>query len=208
MPSQELMHHKILRAMAQRKQEHRIDGPVQFGDACLGGERSGFSTGRGPTRKPRFVAAVSPSEAGHSLDVKHTSVSAFARDVIGCRACRRLELGWVVVSDGAACFAGVSSARCLRMPIVVVRAKPKELPELAWRNTVLGSLGSTIAGAQHSFEFSTYIDSCPSYLAFRFRYRFDLIALRANLIVGMVRCTPRFVRAIRQAEDHCWSVRS
>jgi len=73
---------------------------VQIDDAYLGGERSDGSTGRGTTGKTPFVAAVSVNDAGHPLYLKLTSVSAFASEVIGRWACRHLEPGCLVVSDG------------------------------------------------------------------------------------------------------------
>lgn len=118
-------------------------------------------------------------------------------------ACRNLQPGSLVVSDGLACFAGVTSAQCLHMPIVVGRAKPKDLPEFHWVNAVLGNLKRTIAGAHHSFKFGKYADAYLAGFAYRFNRRFDLRALVARLIVDVTRTKPQPVRAIRQAEEHC-----
>ena len=202
-PTAWLMHHKILYAMAQREQTRRLDGMVQVDDAYLGGERSDGSTGRGTTGKTAFVAAVSLDEAGHPMHVKLSPVSAFASEAIGVWACRHLEPGSLVVSDGLGCFAGVTSAQCLHAPTVVGRAKPRDLPEFHWVNTVLGNLKRTIAGAHHSFKFDKYADAYLAGFAYRFNQRFDLRALVARLIVDVTRTKPRPVWAVRQAEGHC-----
>jgi transposase-like protein len=90
-PTAWLIHHKILHAMAQQEQTHRLEGMVQIDDAYLGGERSDGTTGRGATGKTPFVAAVSLNDAGHPLYVKLSTVSAFASEAIGRWACRNLE---------------------------------------------------------------------------------------------------------------------
>jgi hypothetical protein len=48
-PTAWLIHHKILRAMAECEQQRLLDGQIQFDDAYFGGERSDRSTGRGTT---------------------------------------------------------------------------------------------------------------------------------------------------------------
>ena len=202
-PTAWLMHHKILHAMAEREQAHRLDGMVQIDDAYLGGERSDGSTGRGTTGKTPFVAAVSLNDAGHPLYVKLSTVPAFASEAIGLWACRNLHPGALVISDGLACFAGVASAQCLHAPTVVGRIKPKDLPEFQWVNTVLGNLKRTIAGAHHSFKFAKYADAYLAGFAYRFNRRFDLRALVARLIVDVTRTKPRPVHVVRQAEEHC-----
>jgi hypothetical protein len=68
-PTAWLMHHKILHAMAQREQAHRLEGRIQLDDAYLGGERSDGTTGRGTTGKTPFVAAVSVDEAVRLAEV-------------------------------------------------------------------------------------------------------------------------------------------
>ncbi len=202
-PTAWLMHHKILLAMAQREQANRLDGMVQIDDAYLGGERSDGTTGRGASGKTPFVAAVSIDDAGHPLYVKLTRVSAFASDVIGLWACRNLEPGSLVVSDGLACFAAVTHAHCMHMPFVVGRAKPKDMPEFRWINTVLGNLKRTISGAHHSFKFAKYADTYLTGFAYRFNRRFDLRALVARLIADVARASPKPLHVVRQAEEHC-----
>lgn len=202
-PTAWLMHHKILHAMAEREQLHRLDGQIQLDDAYLGGERSDSSTGRGTTGKTPFVAAVSVNAAGHPLFVKLSTVPAFSYEAIALWACRNLVPGSLVRSDGLGCFAGVSAAQCLHAPIVAGRAKPAALPDFHWVNTVLGNLKRTLAGAHHSFKFGKYADAYLAGFAYRFNRRFDLKGLVARLVVDVCRAAPRTAKAIRKADEHC-----
>lgn len=97
----------------------------------------------------------------------------------------------------------MTSAQCLHMPIVVGRAKPKELPEFHWINTVLGNLKRTIAGAHHSFKFSKHADAYLAGFACRFNRRFDLRALVARLIVDVTRAKSKPMHVVRRAEERC-----
>lgn len=53
-----LMHHKLMRAMAQVDAGEPLQGNVQLDDAYLGGERPGTHGGRGAPRKVPIVAAA------------------------------------------------------------------------------------------------------------------------------------------------------
>ncbi len=74
-PTAWLMHHKLMRAMAQRDAVHRLGGQVQMDDAYLGGERAGGKAGRGSENKVPFVAAVSLSDQGRPHYLKLTPVA-------------------------------------------------------------------------------------------------------------------------------------
>lgn len=163
-PTAWLMHQKILAAMAQREEAHRLSGIVQLDDAYLGGERAGGKAGRGSENKVPFVAAVSLNDQGHPLYLKLTPVSGFTLKAIGDWAKAHLASATVVTSDGLGCFAAVTTAQCVHVPIVVGARKPRDLPEFAWVNTVLGNLKTTLAGAFHAFK-------SPHHLA-AFAYRF------------------------------------
>ncbi len=108
--------------------------------------------------------------------------------------------GTIVVSDALACFGAVVDAKCLHEPSVVGRAKPRELPQFQWVNTVLGNLKRTFAGAHHSFKFHKYAASYLAGFAYRFNHRFDLKGLVACLIVDVARSEPKTQRTIRKAE--------
>jgi hypothetical protein len=114
-----------------------------------------------------------------------------------------LEPGTVVISDGLGCFPGVIDADCRHLPIVVGGRKPREAPEFAWINTVLGNLKTTLAGAHHAFKYSKYAAHYLSAFAYRFNRRFDLLGIVTRLVVAATHCQPFPVRVIRQAEGRC-----
>jgi len=66
-PTAWLMHHKVMKAMADREAAHRLCGAVEVDDAYLGAERAGGKPGRGSENKAPAVAAVSLSDKGHPL---------------------------------------------------------------------------------------------------------------------------------------------
>jgi transposase-like protein len=140
-----LVHHKLMRTMAQHDAAQPLDGDVQVDDAHLGGEHPGPG-GRGSPNEVPFVAAVSLSAAGHPLRVKLGALSAFTGQAVADWAKRNLSPGCDVRSDGLARFAGVIDAGCAHSYVVVGARKPRELPQFTWVNTVLGNLNSRHRG--------------------------------------------------------------
>ena len=113
------MRHKLMQVMMERDREHPLSGWIQLDDAYLGGERSGGKRGRGAPGKTPFVAAVQTNEQGHPLRMKLTVVEGFRLTEIAAWAQRHLGTGTRVVSDGLACFHGVTAAGCVHEPVVV-----------------------------------------------------------------------------------------
>jgi transposase-like protein len=202
-PTAWLIHQKIMCAMAAREDAHRLGNVIQLDDAYLGGEISGGTAGRGSENKVPFVAAVSLNTQGHPVYLKLTPVTGFTREAIEQWGQAHLEPGTVVLSDGLGCFAGVVDAGCDHLPIVVGDRKPRELPEFAWVNTVLGNLKTTLAGAHHAFKYRKYAAHYLGAFAYRFNRRFDLKGLVTRLVVAVTHCLPFPTRVIRQAEAHC-----
>ena len=198
-----LVNHKIMCAMAEREDAHQFTNVVQMDDAYLGGELSGGTAGRGSENKVPFVAAVSLNDMGHPVYLKLTLVAGFTLDAIKEWAKLHLAPGTVVTSDGLGCFTAVIDAGCVHLPTVVGERKPRDLPEFAWVNTVLGNLKTTLAGAHHAFNYRKYAAHYLAAFAYRFNRRFDLHTLVVRLIVAVARCEPRSERVIRQAESHC-----
>ena len=189
-PTAWLLHQKINRAMAQQDATHVLDGDIQLDDAYLGGERSGGKAGRGSENKVPFVAAVSLNAHGHPMYMKLALVSGFTSQAIGNWAKLNLASGSRVMSDGLGCFAAVAEAGCIHTPFVVGSLKPRDLPQFAWVNTVLGNLKTRLAGAFHSMNYRKYADNYLAAFAYRFNRRFDLRGLVARLIVDVARCAP------------------
>jgi len=203
-PTAWLLHHKINRAMARQESTHRLRGCVQLDDAYLGGERTGGKAGRGSENKVPFVAAVSLNDRGQPTYIKLNLVSGFTSAAIGHWAKANLVAGTRVISDGLGCFAAVSDAGCIHLPVVVGDLKPRDLPQFKWVNTVLGNLKTTLAGTFHSLKFSKYADHYLAAFAYRFNRRFDLRSLVARLLVDVARCSPITEATIRaQAEAGC-----
>ena len=113
------MRHKLMQVMMERDREHPLGGFIQLDDAYLGGERSGGKRGRGAPGKTPFVAAVETNEAGHPQRVKLTVVEGFRLTEIAAWAQQHLSPGTQVLSDGLACFNGVTAAGCVHEPISV-----------------------------------------------------------------------------------------
>ena len=75
---------------------------------------------------------------------------------------------------------------------------PRDLPEFAWVNTVLGNLKTTLAGAHHAFDYCKYATHYLAAFAYRLNRRFDLHTLVVRLIVAAARCKPRSEQVIRR----------
>jgi transposase-like protein len=202
-PTAWLMHHKILHAMAQRDTVHRLGGHVQLDDAYLGGEHAGGKPGRGSQNKVPFVAAVSMSDAGQPRYLKLTPVAGFTHEAIKQWAGAHLHPGTRVASDGLACFTAVREAGCEHQHTVVGSAKPRDLPQFKWVNTVLGNLKTSLSGTHHAFKFTKYAAAYLAAFAYRFNRRFDLRGLVARLIIDVTNTHPIPQHVIRAAETRC-----
>jgi len=202
-PTAWLIHHKLMQAMVEREDRYRLSGAVQMDDAYLGGERSGGKAGRGSENKVPFVAAVSMDDEGHPGRVKLTPVTGFTTEAIIDWSKSHLSPGCTVLSDGLACFGGVSAAGCLHVPLVVGGRKPDELPEFRWVNTVLGNVKTSLSGAYHAFDFGKYAGRYLAAIAYRFNRRFQLKTLPERLLVAAVTTGPRSEAWLRIAEDSC-----
>ena len=112
------MKHKLMQVMMERDRQFPLTGWVELDDAYLGGERSGGKRGRGAPAKTPFVAGVETNEKGHPLRMKLTVVEGFRRNR------RLLGAGTSVVSDGLACFHGVTAAGCAHHKLSWEAGKP------------------------------------------------------------------------------------
>lgn len=153
-PSALLLYHKLMQAMSEENSLFSLTGLIQIDDAYLGGELAGGKAGRGSENKVPFVAAVSLNDAGNPVYVKMTPIPGFTRQAIADWACSNLDASCVVISDGLACFNGVTEAGCQHCVIVAGGRKPKELPEFNWINTILGNLKTSLGGAYHAFNYA------------------------------------------------------
>lgn len=199
-PTAWLMQQKLMQTMAERDAHYRLEGQIQVDDAYLGGELAGGKAGRGSENKVPFVAAVSLDNSGHPLYIKMAPVPGFTLKAIADWAQRDLSPDCVVISDGLACFTGVTAAGCLHQPIVVGGRKPKDLPEFSWINTVLGNLKTSFGGAYHAFDFAKYGIRYLAAFVYRFNRRFHLETLPMQLLLAAVTISPRPATWLRRAE--------
>jgi hypothetical protein len=132
-----------------------------------------------------------------------TPVPGFTRKAIADWAHAALRPGGVVISDGLACFAGVTDAGCQHQPIIVGTRRPKDLPEFSWINTVVGNLKTSFGGAYHAFNFAKYGSRYLAAFAYRFNRRFHLETLPTRLLVAALAIGPRPAPWLRRAEESC-----
>ena len=109
--------HKLKQVMMERDAKKRLIGRLEMDDAYLGGHRSGGKRGRGAAGKTPIVATVETTAEGRPVRLKLRRVRGFRRSEIEALAKRSLDAGCTVVSDGLACFRGVTAAGCSHQPI-------------------------------------------------------------------------------------------
>ena len=192
-----------MQARVERDAHYRLSGNIQVDDAYLGGELAGGKAGRRSENKVPFVAALSLSAEGQPRFIKMAPISGFTRKAIANGPKDDLRPGCVVLSDGLACFAGVTDADCQYYVIIAGDRKPKDLPEFSWLNTtVLGNLKTSLGGAYHAFNFAKYGARLGAF-AFRFNRRFHLDTLPMRLLFAAVTIGPRSDTWLYQAEAYC-----
>ena len=202
-PTSWMIHHKLMHAMQQRDDHYLLGGLVQIDDAYLGGELSGGKAGRGSENKVPFVAAVEFNDKKRPIRMRMSRVSGFTTKAIASWAQNHVAAGTTVITDGLACFAGVTEAGCKHIPKIAGGRKPKELPLFQWLNTILGNVKAGIGGAYHAFLFSKYSNRYLAEIAYRFNRRFNLKTLHQRLLIAAVGCPPCPERLLRSAESSC-----
>ena len=189
--------HKLMQVMMERDREHPLSGWIELDDAYLGGERSGGKRGRGAPGKTPFVAAVQTNEHGHPLRMKLTVVEGFRLTEIAAWAQQHLGTGTRVVSDGLACFHGVTAAGCVHEPVVVGSGRAAvERPEFRWVNTILGNLKNALRGTYHAIR-PKYAQRYLSEFEYRFNRRFDLPDIIPRLVYVALRTPPMPERLLK-----------
>ena len=202
-PTAWLIQHKLMQTMTERDAQYTLCGEVLVDDAYLGGERVGGKVGRGSENKVPFVAAVSLTPEGHPLYTKMIPVPGFTGTALTDWAKVALAPGSQVLSDGLACFTGVTAAGCDHQAIIIGLRKPHQVPEFGWLNTLLGNLKTRFSGAYHAFKYAKYATRYLAAFAYRFNRRFHLDTLPNRLLVAAAANGPRPARWLRQAEESC-----
>ena len=191
------MRHKRMQVMMERDRAHPLGGFIQLDDAYLGGERSGGKRGRGAPGKTPFVAAVETNAEGHPLRVKLTVVEGFRLTEIAAWAQQHLSPGTQVLSDGLACFNGVTAAGCVHEPMVTGGGKAAvERPEFRWVNTILGNIKNALCGTYHAVR-PKYAQRYLAEFEYRFNRRFDLPDIIPRLVYVALRTPPMPERLLK-----------
>jgi hypothetical protein len=199
-PTAWMIQHKLMQAMVLREQNYRLEGLVQVDDVYLGGERAGGKVGRGSENKVPFVAAVSLTPDGHPKHLKLSPISGFTRQAISDWAKSSLTPTALVLSDGLACFNGITDADCHHQVIVAGGRKPRDLPDFKWVNTIIGNVKTSLSGAYHAFRFSKYSERYLGAIVYRFNRRFNLQELPRRLLVAAIVIGPCSSATIRSPE--------
>ena len=174
----------------ERDRQFPLTGWVELDDAYLGGKRSAGKRGRGAPAKTPFVAAVQTTEEGHPLRVKLSVVDGYRTTEIAAWAHQHLDTDTRVVSDGLACFQGVTAAGCTHEKIVVCSGWASvQHPEFRWVNTVLGNLKMALRCTYHAIR-PKYAQRYLSEFEYRFNRRFDLPDIIPRLTYVALRTPP------------------
>lgn len=191
--------HKLMQAMKERDDELPLTGFIQLDDAYWGGVRAG-KPGRGAAGKRPFVAAVALNQAGHPLRMRFSAVSGFKKQELTEWAKAHLKPESLVVSDGLACFRGITAAEVEHLPIVTGGGpKSVKLPYFKWVNTMISNVKNAMHGTYHAIS----LKHLPRYLSefcFKFNHRFDLEAMIDALIFASIRTAPMPARLLKLAE--------
>ena len=181
----------------ERDREHPPSGSIELDDAYLGGERSGGKHGRRAPGKTPFVVAVETNEQGHPLRMELTTVEGFRLNEITAGAQQHLGTGTPVVSDGLACFHGVTAAGCVHEPVVVGSQRAAvERPEFGWVNTILGNIKYALRGTYHAIR-PKYAQRYHSEFEYRFNHHFDLPEIIPRLAYVVLRTPPMPERLLK-----------
>ena len=184
------MKHKLMQVMLEREETKQLSGFIEVDDAYLGGERTGGKRGRGADDKIPFIAAVETTEQGQPTRIKLSILKGFYKEEITVWSRQNLTKGSIVISDGLACFNGVTEAECLHDKIVCGGGRASvEEPEFYWVNTILGNLKSALRSTYHAIR-PQYAQRYLAEFQYRFNRRFNLENFIPRLAFVALRTPP------------------
>ena len=108
---------KLAEVMRIAGETVRLDGRIEMDDAYLGGERGGGKRGRGSPGKKPIIVAVQTDDKGRPRQIKIRRIARFKRRRVKSLAKKMIVPGATVVTDGLACFRGVTDAGCVHVAI-------------------------------------------------------------------------------------------
>jgi ISXO2-like transposase domain len=147
-----------------------------------------------PRRPPATPSQRNPTENTCSTFQNGKEVEKLAR--------RSLDPPSTVVSDGLACFRGVTDAGCTHQPIRTGSGRTAvRTPAFKWVNTALGNIKTAITATYRAIR-QKHIPRYLAEFAYRFNRRYDLAAMMPRLGWAAVRTPPMPYRLLKLAEAH------
>jgi transposase-like protein len=194
--------HKIMQVMKETDDRRPLKGVVQLDDVYWGGEVRGGKPGRGSPNKVPFVAAVATNDDGHPIAMRMSKVKGFRKTEIFKWTLKHIDVNAIVVSDGLACFNGVSKAGREHYAVVTGGGPTSvTLDDFTWVNTMIGNVKNALTGTYHTINGK----HLPRYLGefcYRFNRRFKLEAMLPRLGRAALRTPPMPLRLLTLAEAH------
>lgn len=193
---------KILVVMTEREADRQLEGRIVVDDVYLGGELHGGTAGRGSENKIPFIAAIQTDKGNFPIYAVFSRVKTFSIDEVESWAKKHICAASIVVSDGLACFSGVTAAGAVHAPIVVGKnRKSIDMPCFNWINTIIGNLKTAESGTYHAFKFGKYGFRYLAEAQYRFNRRFNMKEILPRLLRAAATTGKRTEAWIRLAED-------
>ena len=168
---------KLAEVMRIAGETVRLDGRIEMDDAYLGGERGGGKRGRGSPGKKPIIVAVQTDDKGRPRQIKIRRIARFKRRRVKSLAKKMIVPGATVVTDGLACFRGVTDAGCVHVAITTGSGRrAARVSAFKWVNTMLANIKCALTGTYRAIRKKHMV----RYLAefeWRFNNRFDLAAM-------------------------------
>jgi hypothetical protein len=191
------MKQKLMAAMQTREAgKPKLDGRVEVDDAYLGGARSGGKRGRGAPGKTPFVAAVETTAERKPRRLRLTVVEGFRKPLIEKLAERDFAAGANIVTDGLACWKGVTKAGCDHFPMITGSgSQAAKWAPFKWVNTALSNIKTALTGTYHHVS-PKHAQRYLASFAWRFNRRYQLTSMIERLTYACARTQPHPYRVI------------
>ena len=192
---------KLAQVMMERDANKPLDGRVEMDDAYLGGQRSGGKRGRGSPGKKPIIIAVETTKDGKPVRLKIRRIKRFGKKEVKALAGKILKPGATVITDGLACFRGITDAGCTHTAVVVGKANDhsEKLACFRWANTTLSNIKGAITGTYRAVR--KHAGRMLAEFEYRFNRRFDLTTIIPRLGWVAVRTLPMPYTLLKLAED-------
>ena len=161
-----LLQQKIIHALNQDDQQHKLEGIIHVDDGYLGGHRSGV-LGRGSAGKTPFIAALSFHKNKH-FHLKLTPVANFTKKAIRLWSKRSIAKGSLVFSGALQGFQAIARPGVQDKSVNISDDSQAKDRLFSAINTVMGNLKRYRLGIHHAIRQK----SLKRYLA-AFSWRFN-----------------------------------